>query len=271
MYKNLSSLFKGNEPSGTNLMDVDFLQFTNVTGDDEKAGLSAPITREEIVYALSCIGSNKAPGPDGFTSHFFKSCWTIIEGDFVKVVQKNFILGRLLGEVNSTFLTLVPKVENPNTVADFRPISCYTVIYKCITKILAVRMKKVLKDLVSMNQSAFISGRTIQDNILLAHEIIRKYHRSTGSPRCSLKIIFGKPMTLLVGMPLFCALKEWDFLINLLHGCLLVFRLQSFLSLLMVRRMVISRPVGAFDKAALYHPTYLLLLWKSRVFLYDIK
>lgn len=97
-----------------------------------------------------------------------------------------------MGEVNSTLLTLFPKIENPSFIDDYRPISCCNIIYKCITKIIAIRMKKVLKSLVSKNQSAFISGRSIQNNIMLAHEIVRNYHRSNGSPRCSLKVDLGK-------------------------------------------------------------------------------
>lgn len=187
-----SNLFTGAGSPGINNPDAEFIQFSKVVSDSDATSLVAPITRDEIIYALSCIGSNKAPGPDGFTSHFFKVCWSIVEADFVKDIQNFFTSFKLLGEVNNTFLTLVPKIDNPSTIADFRPISCCNVIYKCVTKILAIRMKYVLKDLVSENQSAFISGRSIQDNILLAHEIIRNYHRDKGPTKCAMKIDIRK-------------------------------------------------------------------------------
>ncbi|XP_026436199.1 uncharacterized protein LOC113334070 [Papaver somniferum] len=53
-------------------------------------------------------------------------------------------------------------------------------------------MKHVLSTIISLNQSAFISGRTIQDNVLVSHEILRNYHRKGGSPRCALKIDIKK-------------------------------------------------------------------------------
>lgn len=65
-------------------------------------------------------------------------------------------------------------------------------MYKCITKILTIRFKNVVKKLFSPCQSAFVSGRSIQDNIMLTHELIRNYHRNNGSPKCALKIDLRK-------------------------------------------------------------------------------
>ncbi|XP_026396165.1 uncharacterized protein LOC113290792 [Papaver somniferum] len=80
----------------------------------------------------------------------------------------------------------VEKKKNPSYVSDYRPISCCNVTYKCITKVISLIMKKILIGLISQNQSAFISGISIQDNIMVAHELVRNYHRSkvliNGSP-----------------------------------------------------------------------------------------
>ena len=65
----------------------------------------------------------------------------------------------MLKEWNNTAITLVPKIECPNTIRDFRPISCCNVSYKCITKILATRMQLVLPALINQAQSAFVKGR----------------------------------------------------------------------------------------------------------------
>ncbi|XP_026459478.1 uncharacterized protein LOC113360153 [Papaver somniferum] len=119
--------------------------------------------------------------------------------------------GKLLKEVNSTFITLVAKCDNASSVLDFRPIACCNVIYKCISKIIASRMKFILKGLVSSNQSVFISGRSIQDNILLAHEIVRNYHKSIGSPRCALKIDLHKAYDSVSWEAIVAVMKKFGF------------------------------------------------------------
>lgn len=69
------------------------------------------------------------------------------------------------GGVNATTIALVPKLDTPLKVSDFRPIACCNVLYKCISKILTTRIKNVLGKIVNKNQSAFIPGRHISDNI----------------------------------------------------------------------------------------------------------
>jgi hypothetical protein len=73
-------------------------------------------------------------------------------------------------------------------MGDYRPISCCNVVYKCITRVLANRLRLGLNDVVSSNQGVFIPGRSIAENILLAQEIVSDYHKNNGKPRCALKI-----------------------------------------------------------------------------------
>ncbi|XP_039169168.1 uncharacterized protein LOC120293559 [Eucalyptus grandis] len=103
-----------------------------------------------------------------------------------------FTSGRILKEINNTILVLVLKVPNATTLDDFRPIVCYNTIYKIITKLLANRVASVLKDLVSSCQSAFVKGRRIRDNILLAQELFSNFHLEPYSPKCAVKVDFRK-------------------------------------------------------------------------------
>lgn len=111
----------------TNVDLIEDLHFDKVITEDSKLDLIKPVSRDEVVASLSSIGSNKASGPDGFSSHSFKFCWTVIGDDFVDAIQNVFKISRLLKEVNSTFITLVAKKENPYGIVDYRPIACYGV------------------------------------------------------------------------------------------------------------------------------------------------
>lgn len=112
----------------------------------------------------------------------------------------------LLKEVNATILTLVPKKPNASIMGDFRPIACCNVIYKCITKILSNRMLPILNSLISRNQSAFIPGRCISENVLLAQELVRNYHRNGSSPRCTMKVDLMKAYDSV----------DWEFIVHCL-------------------------------------------------------
>ena len=174
--------------------------------DEAQADLIKEITPEEIKAAMFAIDGGKSPRPDGFTAHFFKEAWSIVGRDVVEVVEYFFQSTDLSPAFNSTIVALVPKCNNPISMTDFRPISCCAVIYKCITKIMADRLKRFLPFIIERNQSAFIRGRSITDNILLAQEMVRGYGRTTLSPRCVMKIDLRKAFDSL----------DWDFVLDVM-------------------------------------------------------
>ncbi|CAH1434531.1 unnamed protein product [Lactuca virosa] len=146
------------------------------------------VSNEEIKADLFDIDDDKAPGPDGYSAKIFKSMWSIIGEDFVK-----------------------------------RPISCCSVIYKCISKVIVGRIRKHLGSIVADNQSTFILGRSITDNILLSQELVRGYHRSCGYSRCVLKVDIQKAYDTV----------NWSFLQNILfhfgfHPTLIKWIMQCF-------------------------------------------
>jgi hypothetical protein len=132
--------------------------------------LCEDFTREEVEEALNSIGDLKAPGPDGMPSIFYKSFWGMI-GDKVTQEVLNVLNGGPLPENwNETCVVLIPKVKEPDSMKDLRPISLCNVVYKLVSKVLANRLKQILPEIIAPNQSAFVPGRLITDNILLAYE-----------------------------------------------------------------------------------------------------
>ncbi|KAL0295375.1 UNVERIFIED_CONTAM: hypothetical protein Sradi_6838000 [Sesamum radiatum] len=161
----------------------------------------------EIKEVFFDISEDSAPGPDGFTSSFFKAAWPEIGEDICAAVKEFFLSGRLLKQINATVLVLIPKVQTPTRVSEFRPIACCNVLYKAISKILVRRMQQVLHSLVDFSQNAFVPGRSIADNILLAQELLSGYNQTRLPKRCTIKIDIQKAYDSV----------RWDFLLETLH------------------------------------------------------
>lgn len=168
--------------------------------------LIEPINDSAIKDALFQIGDDKAPGPDGYTTTFFKRNWDLIKNDFLAVVHEFFRNSRLLKQVNHAAIALIPKTKHDPGASDFRPISCCNVFYKTISKIIASRLATIIPTLVDPAQSAFLEERLMNDNILLAQQLIRRYGRKSCTPRCMLMVDIKKAYDSL----------SWEFMINLL-------------------------------------------------------
>ncbi|XP_020254858.1 uncharacterized protein LOC109831820 [Asparagus officinalis] len=142
--------------------------------------LVLPVSRKEIKNAVFFMSSERAPGPDGYNASFFKAAWEIISED----------------------------IHNPKTPSDFRPISCCNCVYKIISKIIASRIQEVLGLLIGEGQSAFVRGKSISSNILLAHELVKHYVRKQTSPRATLNIDQRKAFDTI----------SWSFIESMLSG-----------------------------------------------------
>jgi hypothetical protein len=127
-------------------------------------------SEEEVKAALDSIGDLKAPGPDGMHALFYKTFWDIVGEKVTEEVLHVINGGPMPAEWNETCIVLIPKTKCPESMKDLRPISLCNVVYKWISKMLANRLKVILGEVISPNQSAFVPGRLITDNILLAYE-----------------------------------------------------------------------------------------------------
>ncbi|XP_040998143.1 uncharacterized protein LOC121244182 [Juglans microcarpa x Juglans regia] len=153
----LGEIVSGIEAKVTAEMNVDLLK---------------PYVAEEVALALKQMHPSKAPGPDGMSPVFFQKYWPIIGKSVTNSVLLALNTREFPRRLNHTFITLIPKKTSPSKVANFRPISLCNVLYKLLSKVITNRLKKVLPDVISDSQCAFVPGRQISDNVLIAYELL---------------------------------------------------------------------------------------------------
>ncbi|XP_074282891.1 uncharacterized protein LOC141607441 [Silene latifolia] len=147
--------------------------------DDDIDFLSKPFSKKDVRRAVFQLGALKSPGPDGFPALFFQRCWHTVKDDVSSTVLSILNSGLVLKELNITFIALIPKCASPEKVDDYRPISLCNVIMKIVTRCITNRLSRVMSYLVGEFQNAFVAGRHIGDNVLLAHEAIQNINKHT--------------------------------------------------------------------------------------------
>lgn len=100
--------------------------------------------------------------------------------------------------INNTFITLIPMIEGPANITDYRTISCINILYKILSKVLASRLRSVLSSIISPSQSALLEGRYIHDSVLITNEIVSNILRR-GDEGFLLKLILRRHTTPLTG------------------------------------------------------------------------
>ncbi|GLT88308.1 hypothetical protein SLE2022_063410 [Rubroshorea leprosula] len=147
------------------------MEFNKIT-EAEKELLTEPFLESEVKEAVWNCDSAKAPGPDGLSFGLLKTEWEVVKNDILKFLADFHTNSKLVRGSNSSFLVLIPKKENPQGLAEYRPISLIGCMYKILAKILANRLSKVLNGLIGEQQSAFIGGRQLVDGVVIANETI---------------------------------------------------------------------------------------------------
>ncbi|XP_056847457.1 uncharacterized protein LOC108816806 [Raphanus sativus] len=158
-------------PTDQCLYDSIFQGFGKRVTDAMNQDLVRQVTEDEVRDAIFDMGPNRAPGPDGFSAAFYQRFWEDIKEELMQEVSSFFDGDGLDTAHNHTNLCLIPKVYPPTGMTEFRPIALCNVSYKVFSKILVNRLKQHLGSIISENQNAFIPGRVITDNIVIAHEV----------------------------------------------------------------------------------------------------
>jgi exonuclease III len=139
---------------------------------EEGGSLTGLFSEDEIKQAVWNCDSYKSPGPDGISLGFIKDFWGLLKDDLIRFFNEFHKHGKLTKGINSTFIALIPKVESPQCLSDFRPISLVNCLYKILAKVLANRLRNVIGSVISTSQTAFVPGRQILDGLLIANELV---------------------------------------------------------------------------------------------------
>ena len=149
-----------------------------LTPKDNLETLIEPFQVSEIDALVRKMPTDKAPGPDGLNGLFLKKCWPILKEDFYSLCNDFYHGSVNLEGINRSFITLIPKITNSETVGDYRPISLMNICPKLISKLLADRLQKEIIQLIHQNQYGFIKTRSIQDCLAWSFEYIHQCHKS---------------------------------------------------------------------------------------------
>jgi hypothetical protein len=122
-----------------------------ITPRDDLEDMVDPFQVEEIDNIIKRMPPDKTPGPDGFNGLFLKKCWKIIKGDFFALCDEFYSSCANLEGLNTSYITLIPKTNSPETVSDYRPISLMNISPKIFSKILVERLQRKIISLVHRN------------------------------------------------------------------------------------------------------------------------
>jgi len=175
---------------------------------NQKNNLLASVTKQEVYRALMSMKSYKAPGPDGFQPIFFKMFWNNIGDGIWNFMKTTFEKGYMDPHMAESLMILIPKVDNPSTFKEFRPISLCNVTCKLVSKVLVNCLRLMLSEIVSPLQSSFIPGRGTIDNAIVLQEFI--YHMQKSKKKQG-------DVTYKLDLEKAYDRVDWDFLRDTLH------------------------------------------------------
>lgn len=180
--------------------------FPTLVSQQQQQALELPFTAKEIHQAINSMASHKAPGPYGIPIEFYKLVWPMIKADFMDMLQICWQAERFPQSLNHGIISLIFKKGDRKDIAYYRPITLLNNTYKILAKAMARRLKPLLPTMISPNQTGFIAGWSILENIIVAEEVITRA-LALQLPIVELLLDFEKTYDRV----------EWDFLCQVLQ------------------------------------------------------
>ena len=175
--------------------------------DDSKKNIEGLISLQECLDALKTLKNNKTPGTDGIPVEFYKFFFRDIGSVLVRCFNHSFQEEIMSPDQRRAIINLIPKKDkDPLFLCNWRPISILNVDYKILAKCIALRLKKVIPHIISSDQTGFIQGRYIGENIRLTLDMI-EYINSNKLSGLLLFVDFEKAFDKI----------EWSFMFECMH------------------------------------------------------
>ena len=168
--------------SNPNNFDTILEQIPQVVIEEMNLELMGEFTALEVEMPLKQMAPLKSPGPDDMPPIFYQNYWSLVGNDVNDAILMYLNTGTFPPSLDHSFITLISKVKSPEYISQYRLISLSNVLYRVYSKVLANRLKKLLPNIVSEQQSAFMTDRLIYDNIMVAFKTLHYMrNHSTGS------------------------------------------------------------------------------------------
>ena len=180
---------------------------------NEKAAIcEEDINLNEMGEALKQLNNNSAGGNDGITASFYKFFWSLLKKPLLDCYRQAIIREELSCSQRRGLINMFHKGNNKtrDDLGNWRPITLTNVDHKIFTKVLAIRLQKVIKTIINENQSGFIKGRQISTHIRLIDDII-KYANTENLGGVVVSLDYQKAFDTVDKTTVICALKMFGF------------------------------------------------------------
>ena len=158
---------------------------------DQREVLLRPFTLEEVQSAVAGLNGEGAPGPNGLPVLFYKEFWALVKGGVMATLEELRSPQVNMERINKSYLFLLSKRQGAENVNEYRPISLSNSICLILAKVLANRLKEVIKELIGPFQYSFIPGRQLPDSVVMAGEILAAW-KAQGTKGFMWKVDFTK-------------------------------------------------------------------------------
>lgn len=203
------NLYSKKETTNTNLEN--YVHDLPKLSESEADTLEGLITLEEAALALKGMKNGKSPGTDGITVDFLKVFWKQLGGFVVRSLNEGFKTGQMSITQREGIITCIPKGDKPREyLKNWRPISLLNVTYKIGSSCIASRIKTILPQLINVDQTGFVIGRYIGDNLRLIYDTIY-YLKTKNLPGLLVSLDFEKAFDSIDWEYMFKVLKHYGF------------------------------------------------------------